>query len=130
MKRMIWIGLMTAVTTLALLALTERLSMAIDPLLKEACEQAVQKSVDKVGKTKAKVRETLSEFLTLKVACQAGTVDPATCDKKINKLISKVEKLTEKIDLQIEDFYVAVYDKLPECGDELDELGVDDFNLF
>lgn len=129
MKRVIWIGMVIAVTLLALISLTERQSVALDPAIKEKCEKLVDKSIKKIGKTKDKVRESLSEFLDLRVACQAGTIDSATCDKEAEKLISKVEKLTEKIDIQIEKFEIQVFDKLPECGDELDELGVDDFNL-
>ena len=129
MKRIIWIGMVIAVTLLALISLTERQSMALDPVIKKKCEKLVDKSIKKIGKIKDKVRESLSEFLDLRVACQAGTIDSATCDKEAEKLILEVEKLTEKIDIQIEKFEIQVFDELPECGDELDELGVDDFNL-
>ncbi len=130
MKRIIRAGVVIAVIVLGLIGFTGTRSEALDPLLKAQCEKAVQKSVTKVTQAKENVRQALSDFLNLKVACEAGTIDAAICDKKLGQLALRVEKLTEKIDARIEEFFVAVYDRLPECGDELDELGVDDFNLF
>jgi len=131
MKNIILMGLGAAVIAVLLIGLPARPSLAVDQATLEECEETVLKLGKKISKTKDRIRKKFAKFLSLTVDCELlGKFSPEKCDKKENKLIRQVENLTNTLDKQIDKFDEKVFVKLPECGDLLDDLGVDESNLF
>jgi hypothetical protein len=125
---MIAAGFVMAAAVLGV-GLTATPGLAVDAATARECLQFIDKAGDDFAKTKAKIREIVAEYLELRVACDAPGADEARCERKSDRLIGKVEKLSEKL-FDLSDEFFTDLEKLPDCEEALGDLGVDDTMLY
>jgi hypothetical protein len=127
MRRIISTGIVTVVIGLGVLSAAP--SSALDAEDAQQCERFIQRSAGNFNAVKAKIKATVVEYLKLRTSCDAGTPSEAVCERKTDRLILKIERLSEQLFTLSDDFFNNL-SRVPACDEALGDLGVDDTMLF